>query len=121
MKRNNETYIKDAFAVIGKEGSTEDGAGFVQRLWSDANARFAEVAHLAKKDENGDLVGIWGAMTDFSPTFQPWQDGFSKGLYLWPGWNALTTHRLLTAGRNGWFLVLNTSGWNVTTMGCSQK
>ena len=82
MKRNNETYIKDAFAVIGKEGSTEDGAGFVQRLWSDANARFAEVAHLAKKDENGDLVGIWGAMTDFSRTFQPWQDGFSKGLYL---------------------------------------
>lgn len=82
MKRNNETYIKDAFVVIGKEGSTEDGAGFVQRLWSDANAHFAEVAHLAKKDENGDLVGIWGAMTDFSRTFQPWQDGFSKGLYL---------------------------------------
>lgn len=77
-----ETYIKDAFAVIGKEGSTEDGAGFVQRLWADANAHFAEVAHLAKRNENGDLVGIWGAMTDFSRTFQPWQDGFSKGLYL---------------------------------------
>ena len=77
-----ESYIKESFSVIGKEGSTEDGAGFVQNLWADANSHFAEVAHLAKKDENGNLVGIWGAMTDFSRTFRPWEDGFSKGLYL---------------------------------------
>ena len=77
-----ESCIKESFSVIGKEGSTEDGAGFVQNLWADANSHFAEVAHLAKKDENGNLVGIWGAMTDFSRTFQPWEDGFSKGLYL---------------------------------------
>jgi len=77
-----ENCIKASFSVIGKEGSTEDGAGFVQNLWSDANSRFAEVAHLAKKDETGNLVGIWGVMTDFSRTFQPWEDGFSKGLYL---------------------------------------
>ena len=77
-----ESCIKESFSVIGKEGSTEDGAGFVQNLWADANSHFAEVAHLAKKDENGNLVGIWGAMTDFSRTFRPWEDGFSKGLYL---------------------------------------
>ena len=77
-----ESCIKESFSVIGKEGSTEDGAGFVQNLWADANAHFAEVAHLAKKDEGGNLVGIWGAMTDFSRTFRPWEDGFSKGLYL---------------------------------------
>ena len=77
-----ESYIKESFSVIGKEGSTEDGAGFVQRLWADANAHFEEVAPLAKKDESGNLVGIWGAMTDFSRSFQPWEDGFSKGLYL---------------------------------------
>ena len=74
--------IKASFAVIGKEGSTEDGPGFVQSLWADANSHFAEIVHLAKKDENGNLVGIWGAMTDFSRTFRPWEDGFSKGLYL---------------------------------------
>lgn len=79
---NIHKYIKGSFAVIGKEGSTEDGQGFVRRLWADANANFAEVAHLAKKDENGDLVGIWGAMSDFSRSFLPWEDGFSKGLYL---------------------------------------
>ena len=77
-----ESCIKESFFVIGKEGSTEDGAGFVQNLWADANAHFAEVAHLAKKDDHGNLLGIWGAMTDFSRSFLPWEDGFSKGLYL---------------------------------------
>ena len=79
---NMEKCMKEAFAVIGKEGSTEDGPGFVQSLWTDANTHFAEVAQLAKKDENGNLVGIWGAMTDFSRSFLPWEDGFSRGLYL---------------------------------------
>lgn len=79
---NMEKCMKEAFAVIGKEGSTEDGPGFVQNLWTDANAHFAEVAQLAKKGENGNLVGIWGAMTDFSRSFRPWEDGFSRGLYL---------------------------------------
>ena len=31
-----ESCIKESFSVIGKEGSTEDGAGFVQNLWADA-------------------------------------------------------------------------------------
>jgi hypothetical protein len=76
-----ETYIKEAFTVIGKEGSTAEGEGFIQRLWSEANAHFAEVAALAKKDENGGLVGVWGAMSDLSRSFRPWED-FGKGLYL---------------------------------------
>lgn len=77
-----DTYFKSSFVVIGKEGSTEDGVGFIQRLWDDANANFKEVAHLAKKDDNGNLMGIWGAMSDFSRSFNPWEDGFVKGLYL---------------------------------------
>ena len=47
--------IKDAFVVIGKEGSTLEGQGF---------------------------VGIWGAMSDFSRSYRPWEENFSKGLYL---------------------------------------
>ena len=27
-------------------------------------------------------MGIWGAMSDISHSFKPWEDGFSKGLYL---------------------------------------
>ena len=74
--------VKESFVVIGKEGSTSDGEGFVQRLWSDANAHFSEVSQLAKKDNQGNLVGIWGVMSDISHMFNPWEDGFTKGLYL---------------------------------------
>lgn len=74
--------IKEKFVVIGKEGSTLDGEGFIQKLWNDANSHFNEVAHLAKKDTNGAIVGIWGAMSDISHLFKPWEDGFSRGLYL---------------------------------------
>lgn len=61
--------IKKSFVVIGKEGSTLDGEGFIQKLWDDANSHFGEVAHLAKKDANGGIVGIWGAMSDISRSF----------------------------------------------------
>ena len=76
-----EKVSKDSFAVIGKEGSTRDGDGFIQRLWQDANTHFDEIADLAKRDESGNLVGVWGAMTDFSRSFKPWDD-FNSGLYL---------------------------------------
>ena len=72
----------DSFAVVGKEGSTNDGEGFVAKLWEDANGHFGEIADLAAKDEQGNLLGIWGAMSDMSRSFQPWEDGFTKGLYL---------------------------------------
>ena len=77
-----ERWIKPAFAVIGIEGSTEDGAGFVQRLWESANSRFPEVAALAKTNPDGSLAGVWGAMTDMSRSFAPWTEGFTCGLYL---------------------------------------
>ena len=76
-----ETCEKESFVVIGKEGTTMDGAGFIQKLWDEANSHFGEVAHLAKKDEDGNISGIWGAMSDFSRSFRPWE-GFQEGLYL---------------------------------------
>lgn len=74
--------IKESFVVIGKEGSTNDGEGFIQRLWEDANSHFYEVEHLAKRDDKGGIAGVWGAMSDFSRSFMPWANGFSEGLYL---------------------------------------
>ena len=76
-----ERVIKHAFAVIGREGSTDEGEGFIQRLWEEANARYGEVQALAKLDEDGQPVGFWGAMSDMSRAFNPWED-FSRGLYL---------------------------------------
>jgi Bacterial transcription activator, effector binding domain. len=73
---------KESFCVIGKLGSTDDGDNFIGRLWADANANFGDIAHLVKVDENGSPVGFWGAMSDTAMTFAPWEDCFSKGLYL---------------------------------------
>lgn len=71
-----------AITVIGKEGSTDDGKDFVANLWNDANEHFDEIAPLARKNLQGKLVGIWGAMSDFSRSFKPWEMGFTRGLYL---------------------------------------
>ncbi len=35
-----EKCIKEAFVVIGKEGSTLEGQNFIQKLWADANTHF---------------------------------------------------------------------------------
>ena len=77
-----ERIIKPAFSVIGMEGSTRDGEGFIPALWEQANSRFGEVAHLAKTNPDGSLCGIWGAMSDMSRSFRPWEENFTCGLYL---------------------------------------
>ena len=76
-----ERVVRPSFAVIGREGSTDEGEGFIQRLWEEANARYGEVQALAKTDETGQPAGFWGAMSDMSRAFNPWED-FSRGLYL---------------------------------------
>lgn len=80
MKITRQT--KEGFSIIGKEGSTQQGEGFIQKLWEDANGHFEEVQHLAKEREQGGLAGIWGAMSSFDRDFSPWTDNFTKGLYL---------------------------------------
>ena len=77
-----ERCTKESFSVIGKEGSTNDGEGFIKNLWDDANSHFNEVEALAKRDAEGRPAGIWGLMSDMSRSFLPWEDNFSKGLYL---------------------------------------
>ena len=74
-------FTKASFAVLGKEGSTDQGEGFIQRLWADANGHFSQIAHLALQDDRGRPAGIWGAMTDCSRAFLPWEE-FRRGLYL---------------------------------------
>ncbi|MCM1524990.1 MAG: GyrI-like domain-containing protein [Ruminococcus sp.] len=77
-----EKCTKEAFTVIGKEGSTADGQDFISKLWDEATEKSGEIEHLVKKDENGSPCGFWGAMSDFSRTFAPWEENFTEGLYL---------------------------------------
>jgi predicted transcriptional regulator YdeE len=79
---NIERITLPAVTVIGREGSTNDGPGFIQRLWADANAHFAEIEPMVKRNSDGTFAGFWGAMTDFSRAFRPWENNFSEGLYL---------------------------------------
>ncbi|MDO4459082.1 MAG: GyrI-like domain-containing protein [Clostridia bacterium] len=69
-------------SVIGKEGLCTPEKNVVQDLWAEANGNFAEVAELAKKNEEGTLVACWGAMSDESMNFRPWTESFSRGYYL---------------------------------------
>lgn len=73
---------KPSFSVIGKEGSTDDGNGFIKELWIAADHYFHEVLSIAKKDKSGQFVGFWGLMSDMSKSFKPWEDHYSKGYYL---------------------------------------
>lgn len=92
--------IKDAFAVIGKEGSTLEGQGFIQRLWADANAHFAQVQPLTKKDEDGNLVGIWGTMSDFPDHTNRGKKTSAKACTL-PVWNVWMRRSRPKVGQNG--------------------
>lgn len=44
-----EMCMKESFVVMGKEGFTLDGEGFIQRLWADADSHFEEVHTLSRK------------------------------------------------------------------------
>ena len=83
-----ERIIKPPFAVIGiegtigLEGATEDATHIIGTLWNIANTTFDEVEALAKTNPDGSLCGIWGAMSDLSRSFRPWEDNFTRGLYL---------------------------------------
>ncbi|MEE1007661.1 MAG: GyrI-like domain-containing protein [Agathobacter sp.] len=79
---NIEIITKKSFCVIGKEGSTDMGEGFIRELWNEANNHFDEIAELVKKDSKNNPVGYWGAMSNFSMEFMPWEDNFTKGKYL---------------------------------------
>lgn len=71
-----------AFSVLGREGSTQEGAGFIERLWQEANAQYAEIAPHVLCAENGAPLRLWGLMSDMGRSLRPWEDDFSRGLYL---------------------------------------
>lgn len=79
---NIERLTLPSVTIIGREGSTHAGPGFIQNLWTEAYEHFPEIAPLVRCYENGTPAGFWGAMTDFSRTFLPWENNFTEGLYL---------------------------------------
>lgn len=72
---------KDSFAVIGKlgQGAARDALEWISPLWQEANVQFEEIRGLAKTDNEGNLAGLWGAMSDLNETFERWSE---QGKYL---------------------------------------
>lgn len=73
---------KGAFSVIGRLGATREGPGFIERLWQEANAHFPEIEPLALREADGRFSGFWGLMSDEGMRFLPWEENFTRGLYL---------------------------------------
>lgn len=72
---------KQRFSVIGKmgEGFSSESSKWIPPLWHEANKNFVEISNLAKLDAEGNIVGIWGAMSDVSGNFERWKE---EGKYL---------------------------------------
>ena len=72
---------KESFTVIGKlgQGLAAEGSMWIPVLWQEANYNFSEIQNLAKRDNEGNLVGLWGAMSDINEGFERWND---QGKYL---------------------------------------
>ena len=69
-------------AVIGKAGLCTKEHNRAAELWAEANSHFGEVAGLGMKNEDGAYVGFWGAMSDEAMRFLPWEEDFTRGMYL---------------------------------------
>lgn len=76
-----EIVEKGQFSVIGKmgQGPAGEGAKWISLLWQDANANFAEISTHLKLNAEGDIAGIWGAMSDVDDKFEGWKE---EGKYL---------------------------------------
>jgi len=76
-----ELVEKQQFSVIGKvgEGLSSESSNWIPPLWKEANSHFVEINDLAKIDAEGNIVGVWGAMSGVIGNFERWKEG---GKYL---------------------------------------
>jgi predicted transcriptional regulator YdeE len=76
-----EIMDKSSFSVIGKlgQGHAKDSLKWIPPIWQEANRDYNEISNLAKLDNEGNIVGFWGAMSDVDERFERWQE---EGKYL---------------------------------------
>lgn len=78
---NTRIIFKDEFAVIGKmgEGSVNNPHEWISPLWETANTHFSEITGIVRHNQNGDVIGIWGAMNDCNEKNRRWGE---RGKYM---------------------------------------
>ena len=104
---------KEAFAVIGKEGSTAEGEGFIQKLWQEAQRPFRGDRPPGEAGPGRGAGGhLGGPSTDFFPLPSgPGRTAFARAC-TWRGWSA-PTRRRRAAGWTKWTIppVMSTWRW----------
>jgi predicted transcriptional regulator YdeE len=70
-----------AFTVIGRQGQgpTRFSQTWIRPLWRDLDRELDAVVHLARRGVNGEVLGMWGLMSDQTRYLAPWGD---EGRYL---------------------------------------
>jgi len=74
-----------SFSVIGLVAESTDGPGYVDKLWMEINRKGKSIMHLAKKDDDDDIAGVWGLMNDETGTFLPPGEKKSKTIVYMAG------------------------------------
>lgn len=71
-----------SFSVIGLVGENTDGPRYVDNLWREMNVKGKAIMHLAKKDDDGQIMGAWGLMNDETLSFLPPGKKTEKVVYM---------------------------------------
>ena len=72
----------EAFSVIGVVGDDSAGPGYIGKLWQEINTKGKAILHLAKKDDDGSIMGAWGLMNDETLSFLPPGQKTAKTVYM---------------------------------------
>ena len=77
-----EKYTKKSFVLLGMEGSVHGDPIIILKLWKYANLRHERIEQYIIRNEEGKIDGVWGAKSDFSYSFKPWENNHTEGVYL---------------------------------------
>lgn len=73
---------RDSFLVMGKigQGKISTDATWIQSLWNETKTEFETLSYYAKREVNGEIIGLWGITNDCSGKFLPCQE--KEGEYM---------------------------------------
>lgn len=100
--------IKEAFVVIGKEGSTSDGEGFIQKLWNMQMVISVKWHIWQRKTQTG-VLWEYGVPCLIFPIHLNHGKMVSVKACIWQEWNVWIKQKHRMDGPNGQYRVMSIS------------
>ncbi len=72
----------EPFVVIGLVKENNGMYDTNSALWEELNRKGQSIRHLAKKDDDGDIMGAWGLLSNDKTPFRPTANPLAKTLYM---------------------------------------